>query len=138
MLLSPRALLRLGETYRQGGIFDGRRVLPESWVRASWTPQGRSPYTGHSYGYGWFITEARGHAVYYGRGYGGQMLYVVPSLALTVVVPSDPTSPSGRNGYRRQPHALRSEERRVGKGCVSSCNFWGSPYPLKKKTYNIQ
>src|SRR3546814_20979718 len=28
---------------------------------------------------------------------------------------------------------LRSEERRVGKGCVSTCRSRWSPYPLKKK-----
>src|SRR3546814_16662464 len=30
----------------------------------------------------------------------------------------------------------RSEERRVGKGCVSTCSSWWSPYPKKKKTIN--
>src|SRR3546814_17912661 len=28
----------------------------------------------------------------------------------------------------------RSEERRVGKECVSTCRYRGSPYPYKKKT----
>jgi len=109
MLLSPRALLRLGETYRSGGVYGGRRVLPEAWVRASWTPRGRSRHTGHRYGYGWFITQVRGHAVYYAWGYGGQLIYVVPSLELTVVVTSDPTVPSGRTGYVRDLHALLAD-----------------------------
>lgn len=109
MLLSPRALLRLGETYRQGGTLDGRQVLPESWVRASWTPQVSSPFTGHAYGYGWFVAEARGHPVHYAWGYGGQMLYVVPSLRLTVVMTSDIDAPSGRSGYARELHALLAD-----------------------------
>lgn len=109
MMLSPRALLRFGEMYRQGGVFAGRRVLPEAWVEASWTPQVHSPFTGHSYGYGWFISEARGHAVRYAWGYGGQILHVVPSLALTVVMTSDTDAPSGRTGYARELHALLAE-----------------------------
>ena len=109
MLLSPRALLKLGELYRNGGLAGGERVLPEAWVRASWTPQERSVHTGHAYGYGWFITQARGHDVHYAWGYGGQMLYVVPDLALTVVVTSDPTAPSGRTGYVRDLHALLAD-----------------------------
>lgn len=109
MLLSPRALLRLGETYRQGGTLDGRRVLPESWVQASWTPQVSSPFTGHAYGYGWFVAEARGHPVHYAWGYGGQMLYVVPSLRLTAVMTSDIDAPSGRTGYARELHALLAD-----------------------------
>src|SRR3546814_15126277 len=32
------------------------------------------------------------------------------------------------------PAALRSEERRVGKECVSTCRSRWSPYPSKKKT----
>lgn len=106
MALSPRALLRFGEMYRNGGVHQGVRVLPESWIDASWTPQARSRHTGHAYGYGWFITEMRGHPVYYAWGYGGQMLYVVPSLRLTVVMTSDPNAPSGRTGYVRELHAL--------------------------------
>ena len=50
MLLTPRALLNFGEMYRNGGTFRGRRVLPESWVRVSWTPRTRSPFSGDLYG----------------------------------------------------------------------------------------
>jgi CubicO group peptidase (beta-lactamase class C family) len=81
-------------------------VLPARWVEASWTPRVRSRFTGHHYGYGWFIAQARRHRVCYAWGYGGQMIYVVPSLALTVVMTSDDSGPSGRNGYVRQLHAL--------------------------------
>jgi CubicO group peptidase (beta-lactamase class C family) len=106
MLLSARALLRFGELYRLDGRVAGRQVLPASWIEASWTPRTSSPFTGHLYGYGWFIAKAGAHLVYYAWGYGGQMIYVVPSLALTVVMTSDDSGPSGRNGYVRQLHAL--------------------------------
>jgi CubicO group peptidase (beta-lactamase class C family) len=109
MALSPRALLRLGEMYRQDGIYEGRRVLPGTWVEASWTPRVRSFFTGHAYGYGWFIARARGHRVCYAWGYGGQMIYVVPDLGLSAVITSDSTSPSGRTGYVRELHALLAD-----------------------------
>ena len=109
MALSPRALVRLGELYRNGGVYEGHRVFGKDWIRASWTPQARSPHSGHQYGYGWFITEMRGHPVYYAWGYGGQMIYVVPSLNITAVMTSDPTAPSGRSGYVRQLHALLAD-----------------------------
>jgi CubicO group peptidase (beta-lactamase class C family) len=98
MALSPRALARIGELYRNRGVHDGRRVLSEDWIRASWTAYGTSPWSGDDYGYGWFITELAGEAAYYGRGYGGQALFVVPSAALTLVMTSDPDPPS-RGGY---------------------------------------
>ena len=94
MHLSPLALLQIGELYRNNGLHEGKRVIPEDWIESSWQPRGNSKYTGDGYGYGWFITELAGYDTYYGRGYGGQMLYVVPELKMTVVMTSDPTPPS--------------------------------------------
>ena len=109
MALSPRALLRFGEMYRQDGRIDGGQVVPRTWIEASWRPLTSSPFTGHSCGYGWFVAQAGSHPVYYAWGYGGQMLYVVPDLALTVVITSDPDHPSGRDGYVRVLHALLAD-----------------------------
>lgn len=105
MRLSPRALLRFGELYRRDGVVDGRRLLPEGWVRTSWTPRGTSPWTGARYGYGWWITEARGHPVYFAWGYGGQMVYVVPDLGLTAVMTSDDDA-RGVDGHVQALHAI--------------------------------
>lgn len=120
MRLSPRALLRLGELYRHDGMVGGRRVLPQGWVQASWTPRTRSPHTGHAYGYGWFITAARGHPVYYAWGFGGQMLYVVPDLGLTVVMTSNPAAPSN-DGYVQDLHGLLAD------GIVAAAEAAGKP-----------
>lgn len=106
MALSPRALWRFGEMYRQGGTIDGKRVVPEDWIRQSWTPRTASPFTGDRYGYGWFLREMRGHTAYYAWGFGGQMLYVIPSLGLSVVMTSDATEPSREDNYIGQLHAL--------------------------------
>lgn len=110
MLLSPEGLLRFGEMFRGQGRFAGRPVLPAAWVETSWRLRTTSRFTGHGYGYGWFIYELAGQPVYYAWGYGGQMLYVVPGRGLTVVITSDPASPSGRSGYVRQLHDLVARE----------------------------
>jgi CubicO group peptidase (beta-lactamase class C family) len=106
MALSPRALHRFGEMYRQGGAIDGRRVVSENWIRESWTPRTSSPFTGDRYGYGWFMRDMRGHTAHYAWGFGGQMLYVIPSLGLTVTITSDPTEPSREDNYIGQLHTL--------------------------------
>jgi CubicO group peptidase (beta-lactamase class C family) len=106
MHLSPRAVARIGELYRLGGVMDGQRVVSQEWIDQSWTPGARSPWSGDLYGYGWFITEIAGEKTYYGRGYGGQMLYVVPSKALTVVITSRSTPPSEGGRYVRKLHGL--------------------------------
>lgn len=99
MLLSPLDLFRFGEMWRQGGVWRGSRVLSAAWTEASWVARTRSPYSGDDYGYGWFLTEIGGHRVAYARGFGGQMVYVVPSLGMTVVVTSDPSRRALSEGY---------------------------------------
>lgn len=109
MMMSPRALLRFGEMYRQGGSIDGRRVLDPEWIERSWEPRGTSRWSGDLYGYGWFITNLGGHTAYYGRGYGGQVLWVVPALELTIVVTSSPYPPSPGGRYVRELHQIVEE-----------------------------
>lgn len=106
MRLSPLALIRIGELYRQDGVIDGRRVLPEGWVEASWQPRGTSAWTGDGYGYGWFVTELAGERAYYGRGYGGQALFVVPDRAVTVAITANPQPPSPGGAFQGKLNAL--------------------------------
>ncbi len=106
MQLSPRALIEVGELYRNDGMIGNKRVLPEGWVEASWTPRGTSPWTGDGYGFGWFITQLAETPTYYGRGYGGQALYVIPERAMTVVITSDPTPPSPGGQFQQQLNHL--------------------------------
>lgn len=106
MSLSPMALLRFGELFRQGGTIDGRRVISEDWIATSWQPRTRSFFNGSAYGYGWFIDRFGDHPVYFGWGYGGQLLYVLPSLGMSVAMLSDPTPPSPGGTYLTALHAL--------------------------------
>ncbi len=110
MAMSTRSLLAFGGLYRTGGrTADGRRLLSGDWVAASWQPRTRSLYTGDGYGHGWFLREIAGEPVRYAWGYGGQMLYVVPSLQLTVAMTSDAGSPSARTGHRDALHGLLAQ-----------------------------
>jgi CubicO group peptidase (beta-lactamase class C family) len=106
LALSPRALLRFGEMMRNRGRAGDIEVLPTEWIDEAWTPRTRSIYSGDEYGLGWFMRTMRGHRVYYAWGFGGQMLYVAPDLALTVVITSDDGSPAGRTGYVDDLHRL--------------------------------
>ncbi|MGQ4273250.1 serine hydrolase domain-containing protein [Terrihabitans sp. B22-R8] len=106
MALSPRALVRFGEMYRNGGRVDGKQVLSEAWIQASWTPVTQSFFTGHGYGYGWFSTDLAGHRANYAWGYGGQMLYVVPDLGLTIAMTSNAGSYERGSGHVEALHRL--------------------------------
>jgi CubicO group peptidase (beta-lactamase class C family) len=98
MLLSPRDLLRFGEMYRVGGRYGTHQVVPGNWVHAAWSVQAIDRH-GRGYGYGWFVARAQGHPVYSALGIGGQLLFVIPSLKLTIVVTSDPNSPPVIDGH---------------------------------------
>jgi CubicO group peptidase (beta-lactamase class C family) len=107
MAMSPRSLLAFGELFRRNGVTaDGKRLISEAWIAESWKPRTQSRWTGDDYGYGWFSRRIAGQEVRYGWGYGGQMVYVVPALALTVVMTSDANAPSGRTGHRDHLHEL--------------------------------
>ncbi len=106
MLMSPRDLVKIGELYRNQGRVGDQLLFEEDWVEQSWTGRGESAYTDDPYGYGWFLRPLAGETGYYGRGFGGQVLYVVPALELTVVMTSDPTPPSPGSRYLRQQFQL--------------------------------
>ena len=112
MAIAPMELFRFGEMARRRGLFGGARVLSERWIAESWTPRTRSPFSGDLYGYGWFLTRLGGEPAAYARGYGGQMLFVLPGLELVVAVTSDPTRPARSRGYAGALKAL------VGEGIV--------------------
>ncbi len=114
MAMSPRSLLAFGELYRTGGVAaTGKRLLSQEWVNASWRSRTQSPYTGDGYGYGWFQTRIADETVHYAWGYGGQMLYIVPRLALTVVMTSDGGSSAARSGHRDRLHQMLGDIIRV-------------------------
>ncbi len=107
MAMSARSLLAFGELYRNGGRTpEGEQLIPVGWIRQSWQSRTNSRFSNDGYGYGWFERVIGGRTVHFAWGYGGQMLYIVPDLGLTVVMTSDESGPSARNGYRDDLHAL--------------------------------
>lgn len=110
MAMTPRSLLAFGELYRNGGLApDGTRVISQAWIDQSWSPHTRSIRTGDSYGYGWFLRNIGGEDTRFAWGFGGQMLYIVPALDLTVVMTSDETTGAANTGHRDDLHNLLAE-----------------------------
>lgn len=83
LYLSPRDLAKIGFLYLHDGAWDGRRILPEGWVRDStreWTKTNQPAY---GYGYQWWTMSE--NSAYLAWGYGGQLLIVVPKQDLIAV-----------------------------------------------------
>lgn len=90
--LVARDFARLGELYRQDGVWDGQRVVPTEWIRTSTTST--APHTragavigataGEGYGYQWWLPDGdRGE--YLAAGVYNQYVYVDPISRVTVV-----------------------------------------------------
>ncbi|MGK5684122.1 serine hydrolase domain-containing protein [Actinoplanes sp. URMC 104] len=83
--LTPRGLARIGELVLAGGVWDGRRIVPQDWLRTMLEPRLETSWDAQ-YGYQWYIQPVAGHHLVAGMGNGGQRLYVLPDLHLVVAV----------------------------------------------------
>jgi CubicO group peptidase (beta-lactamase class C family) len=101
-VMSTRDLARFGLLYLNDGMWDGERVLPESWVAESVTAYSDAGSRG-GYGYMWWVAvdgrhfsgvDAVPEGTYTGRGARGHVLAVVPEHDLVFVHRVD-TSVSG-------------------------------------------
>jgi CubicO group peptidase (beta-lactamase class C family) len=87
LYLRPRDLAKLGHLYLKDGLWEGKRILPEGWVQDS-TARRVELESGWAYGYQWWILPRRSPGApesYAARGYGGQLLIVVPRFDLLAV-----------------------------------------------------
>ena len=92
LYLATEDLARIGYLFLRGGMWDGRRVVSESWVEASISPivtdvapDNDRPDSG--YGYQWWVPdhEAGVTRIFAGNGYGGQFLMVSPEHDIVAV-----------------------------------------------------
>ncbi|HXI88114.1 MAG TPA: serine hydrolase [Parvularculaceae bacterium] len=100
----PRDLLKIGEAYLDGGVWDGQRIVSADWVKESTAPKiditpattGLTPdefsnsYIGGADGFAWHLNPVHSggltYAAYAAGGNGGQQLIVVPAFDLVVVL----------------------------------------------------
>lgn len=87
--LRPRDMAKIGQLYLQKGIWNGKRIVSEDWVRESTRVHMvnvRSP----GYGFQWWCGDYQsfGGEVYtfLASGHRGQRIYVFPSLDMVVVI----------------------------------------------------
>jgi len=106
MSVSPENLIKVGELYVTEGLYQGNRILPAQWIEQAFTARTRSPFSGDGYGYGWFKRDFGGVTSAYARGYGGQVMHVIPERKLVVAIMSDTTQRARSNGYMKVLHDL--------------------------------
>lgn len=89
--LRSRDLLKLGQLYANGGVWNGKRVVSESWVKVSTEPHVRIDDQ-TLYGYLWWLKSFKAgeqaHPAYFMSGNGGNKVVVLPDLDMVVVITS--------------------------------------------------
>ncbi len=91
---TPRDWAAIGQFALDEGFVDGKRLLPEGWMRSATTNTTATTREDENYGSGWWLnrTVDGGKEVaalpadaYWASGHDGQRVYVVPSENLVVV-----------------------------------------------------
>lgn len=96
LFMSPRNLLKFAKLYMNDGVYGGKRLLPEGWVKQSVTPSKASAIDNEWYGYGlhfWTNQHADGRLVhkflpkdtFFSLGHNGQILMMIPSENLVLI-----------------------------------------------------
>ncbi|MEP7185861.1 MAG: serine hydrolase [Rhodanobacter sp.] len=87
--MRPRDMLKLGQLYLDGGVWNGRRLIDQRWIDAS-TKRHATFGPNHDYGYAWhlhaFRVDGYDYRGYAAEGNGGQFVIVVPELDLVVAI----------------------------------------------------
>ena len=89
--LLPRDTLKMGRLVLAGGTWKGKQIVSNEWVTRMTTPM-IAIDRGRSYGYHWYTGEVvagtppRSYHWVGGIGWGGQRLYVLPTLDLVVLM----------------------------------------------------
>jgi CubicO group peptidase (beta-lactamase class C family) len=81
--LTPHDMARIGYLYLRGGVWNGKRLIPESWVERARTGaiEARS---GYHYANQWWSLPEKG--AYMARGRHSQLILVLPKLDLVAVM----------------------------------------------------
>lgn len=85
LYLSAEDLARIGLLYLRKGQWNGRQILPAAFVTAATTRHVTAVAPGWDYGFQWWLTKQGDVDVWAGRGFGGQLLIVIPSLNIVGV-----------------------------------------------------
>jgi CubicO group peptidase (beta-lactamase class C family) len=85
---TARDYARFALLYLQDGVFDGKRILPEGWMKYSTTPVSGS---NGAYGASFWLNGNREFPdapsdMYYCKGHDGQRIFILPDLQIAVVI----------------------------------------------------
>lgn len=110
LFLRPRDALKIGQIMMDGGMWQGQRVVSESWARDS--VRKHTPLGDYDYGYQWHLRtlETPGEPVeaFCAAGYGGQWIFGVPALDMVTVFTAGAYGGDSKPIEKMEKYVLRS------------------------------
>ncbi len=93
-------MAKIGQLFLQKGAWDGKQMLPESFVSAAIQPQNAGGLPASMpYGYMWWVLPSNGPAnTFMASGYAGQVIWVQQPLELVIAITSTVSPESQRRG----------------------------------------
>ncbi len=86
-------MMKFGELYLHGGIYNGKRILSQNWVAESFIPRYMTYTDIGSYCYHWWytkiLTKDEEIDVNFALGIKGQYIIVVPKMDMVITITSD-------------------------------------------------
>ncbi len=83
--LKMRDMAKFGQLYLNRGAWEGNQLVPESWVDLSANGQIEIPGFSTTYSLQWYVSENLDRKVYFGQGFGGQVLMLIPSENMQII-----------------------------------------------------
>ena len=93
IFISSEDHARFGLLFLNKGMWNGKRIISEEWIKKSISPSDTNP----EYGYMWWINSNQGEDyqttdwknvptnIFYGRGFGGNRVIIIPDENMVVV-----------------------------------------------------
>ena len=100
LYMSPESWLKLGYMLRCGGVFDGKRILSEEWVKNSSTVKVVTPSSMGNFNYAYQMWTGRDNSELLFNGMLGQNVWICPHNDIVVVITS------GNNEFFQESPAL--------------------------------
>jgi CubicO group peptidase (beta-lactamase class C family) len=88
LYLASRDLARIGQLFLQGGLWDGKQIVPLDWIKQSVAPAISTGDGGWKYGFQWWLVpygKSGEKLAWAAHGFGGQQLMVIPEYDLIAV-----------------------------------------------------
>lgn len=106
LVLTARDMSRFGYLYLNRGSWEGREIVPSSWIDDSTRKHVDVPPPEFaSYGFQWWVNASRGEFAFWASGFGEQYIYIFPRLALVMVSTAE-DKPSAMRSTRVLPSEL--------------------------------